>query len=53
LLEAGYIFFNKHLYIPVASHLLPALIDALISGGHVHNLNYLAVGFHTLPMSAT
>jgi hypothetical protein len=49
----GYIFFDRRLYIPAASPLLLALIDALISGGRVHNLNHLEVGFHTLPMSAT
>lgn len=40
-LEAGYIFFDERLHIPAAPPLLPALIDALLSGRRVHNHNYL------------
>jgi hypothetical protein len=53
MINTGYIFFDRRLYILVASPLLLALIDALISGSRVHNLNHLEVGFHTLPMLAT
>jgi hypothetical protein len=53
MIDASYIFSDRRLYIPAASPLLLALIDSLISGGRVNNLNHLAVGFHTLPTSAT
>ena len=38
-IDIGYIFFDERLYVPVALPLLLALIDSLISGGHIHNLS--------------
>lgn len=55
LLQDGYIF-HERLYILAASPLLPALINTLlgnINDNHVHNINYLAVGFHGLLTLAT
>ena len=51
MINTDYIFFDRCLCKSAASPLLLVLIDALISGEHVQNLNHLAVGFHTLPTS--
>jgi len=48
--DIGFILFNGHLYTPATSPLLLSLIEALLIGGRVNNLNYLAFGFHTTPM---
>jgi hypothetical protein len=51
LLDIDFILFDGHLYTPATSPLLPALVEALLIGGRVNNLNYLAFGFHTPPMT--
>jgi len=50
-LDINFILFDGHLYTPATSPLLLALKEALLIGGRVNNLNYLAFGFHTPPMT--
>jgi hypothetical protein len=51
--NTGYIFSDRCLYILATKPILQALIDTLIYGGRIDNLNHMAMGFHTLPMLAT
>lgn len=48
-IDQGQLFFDGCFYLPVASPLLPDLLETLHIVGDAANLCLLVVGFHTLP----
>jgi hypothetical protein len=44
-IDQGFLFFDRHFYIPATSPLLPDLLEALLVGGPAH-MRFLALGSH-------